>query len=72
MDLRKYIIEDRSISIYRISKISGIPESTIRNALKKDLDQMTIRVLKGIALALGEKPEVLLKELLRKENSNNV
>mgnify|MGYP004477751415 CR=1 FL=1 len=72
MDLRKYIIEDRSISIYRISKISGIPESTIRNALKKDLDQMTIRVLKGIALALGEKPEVLLKELLREENSNNV
>lgn len=63
--LKKYI-EEKNISAYQISKESGIPYTTINNALKdgKKLEGQTVKVLKAVAIATDTTPGQLLDELI--------
>ncbi|MBP1044577.1 helix-turn-helix domain-containing protein [Vagococcus sp. BWB3-3] len=57
------------LTMYRISKISGLPPSTIKNAFKKTLGQTTIRTLQAIAKTVQASPGELLDELLEIEET---
>jgi len=66
--LSKYL-DDKNITRYQISKLSGIPQSTINSATesKTGTDGITGRIIKAIALATNETPGKVLDDLIRQE-----
>lgn len=59
----------RNLTMYHISKVSGLAPSTIKNAFKKTMGQTTIRTLEAIAKAAQVDPGTLLNELLAIEKN---
>jgi len=56
-------LDNQRISINEVSKKSGVAVSTLDNAVKKPIENWSIRVLDAFAVALNEKPGNLLNKL---------
>lgn len=63
MDLQKYL-ESKNITKYHLSKISGVPKTTIIDicSKKSDLYKVSVKTLYNLAKAL----DVTMEELLEK------
>ena len=51
------------MSVTKVSEISNVPLSTLRNAIVKPIETWSIRVLNAFAIGLGERPGDLLNAL---------
>ncbi|MCO6529779.1 helix-turn-helix domain-containing protein, partial [Lactobacillus sp.] len=54
------LLESKNMSVTKVSEISKVPLSTLRNAIVKPIETWSIRVLNAFAIGLGEKPGDLL------------
>lgn len=66
--LSKYL-DDKNLTRYQISKLSGVPQSTINSATesKTGTDGITGRIIKAIALATNETPGKVFDDLIKQE-----
>lgn len=64
---QKYI-ERKGITMYAISKKTGVPLNTIDNAFKKTVQQANVRIIQSLATALNMSAGTLLDELINLEN----
>lgn len=64
---QKYI-ERKGITMYAISKKTGVPLNTIDNAFKKTVQQANVRIIQALARALNISTGQLLDELINLEN----
>lgn len=56
-------LQNNGITRYSLSKISGIPTSTLLDINKRPLNNFTINILKGIATAVGKRSWQVLRDL---------
>lgn len=58
------LLDTRNISRYRLSKLSGVPNSTIKDICsgKSSLENCTAKTVYNIAVALGYTVEFLLSQ----------
>ncbi|MCT6892417.1 MAG: helix-turn-helix transcriptional regulator, partial [Lactobacillus sp.] len=57
------LLESKNMSVTKVSEISNVPLSTLRNAIVKPIETWSIRVLNAFAIGLGERPGDLLNIL---------
>ena len=57
------LLESKNMSVTKVSEISKVPLSTLRNAIVKPIETWSIRVLNAFAIGLGERPGDLLNVL---------
>lgn len=57
------LLESKNMSVTKVSEISNVPLSTLRNAIVKPIETWSIRVLNAFAIGLGERPGDLLNVL---------
>ena len=57
------LLESKNMSVTKVSEISNVPLSTLRNAIVKPIETWSIRVLNAFAIGLGERPGDLLNAL---------
>lgn len=64
MNLIDLYLKKHNTTRYQVSKISGIWATTLSNANKNDLDTMSVKVIKALALGTNMKPGETLTELI--------
>ncbi|WP_278965484.1 helix-turn-helix domain-containing protein [Lactobacillus apis] len=57
------LLESKNMSVTKVSEISNVPLSTLRNEIVKPIETWSIRVLNAFAIGLGERPGDLLNAL---------
>ena len=57
-----------NITRYRVSTVSGISESTLRNANRYSTDSISVKVIKAIAKTINKTPGEVLDGLIAIEN----
>ncbi|WLS84746.1 helix-turn-helix domain-containing protein [Lactobacillus apis] len=57
------LLESKNMSVTKVSEISNVSLSTLRNEIVKPIETWSIRVLNAFAIGLGERPGDLLNAL---------
>lgn len=63
MSLLDEYLKQNKTTRYRLTKISGIPETTIRRYATYPLNKFTVLILRSISIVVGKTADTVLKEL---------
>lgn len=67
MMIDKYL-KQFNLTRYRVSTVSGVSESTLRNNNRYPVDSMSVKVIRAIAGVVGKTPGEVLDGLIAIEN----
>lgn len=71
MNVIQSYLDKHNVTRYKVSKISGISQMTLKHAVdsRNGIDGISGKVLKAIAIALDKTPGQVLDELIAFENA---
>lgn len=71
MNVIQNYLDKHNVTRYKVSKLSGISQMTLKHAVdsKNSVDGISGKVLKAIAIALDKTPGQVLDELIDLENN---
>lgn len=71
MNVIQNYLDKHNVTRYKVSKLSGISQMTLKHAVdsKNSVDGISGKVLKAIAIALDKTPGQVLDELIELENN---
>lgn len=68
MKIDEYL-EQKNLTRYKVTKISGIYSSTLTEASKRPINRLTVKTIKALAMATGDTPGQVLDSLIELEGN---
>ncbi|EAC6223248.1 hypothetical protein B4960_11345 [Listeria monocytogenes] len=65
-------LEGYGTTMYQVSKKTGMSNTTLLSANKKDVDRLSAKTIRAIAQSVGENPGKVLDDLIKMEDETGM